>query len=192
LNGSHAAKHEIQAAQYRTAYHWDTGKAVEFYRYGQITAMMVEQITSRSYGSKIHVLDVGCGDGRATFLVWSALRAAGHTCRVTGRDISEDAIHWARERTYDSVDETLQFSVGGVEDGIDRLNATGDQPFLIMRELLEHLPDDQVDQALRAIAARCPTAILCVSVPSSNSPVEEKHFRHYDEQSLRDTFGVSS
>ena len=188
MNAAHAAKQEIQAAQYRTAYHWGAGKVVDSHRYERITAWMVAQITHHSCGSKLHVLDFGCGDGRATFLVWEALRAAGLWCRVTGLDISADAIHWARERTRELADESLQFSVGRMEDGLDRLNATPDQPFIVLREVIEHLPDDQIDQALQAIAAQCPSATLCASVPSTNSPVANRHFRHYDVYGLRSTF----
>ena len=188
MASSYADKQRIQAAQYQAAYHWDARKPVEHHRYEQMTQMLVGEITGRMREPAVRVLDFGCGDGRSTYGVWSALRQAGHACRVIGVDVSHEAIEWARERTREAADETLEFSTGKVEDGLARLEAADGQPFVVMREVIEHLPEEDIDHAFQAIATRLPSVTLVVSVPSSNSPVEEKHFRHYDAESLRATF----
>ena len=56
-----------------------------------------------------------------------------------------------------------------------------------MREVLEHLPEDEIDRILGAFRTRIPKAELVVSVPSNNSPIEKKHFRHYTAETLAQT-----
>jgi hypothetical protein len=58
---------------------------------------------------------------------------------------------------------------------------------VLMREVIEHLPENDIDEILQYTGAKIPRAKILISVPSVNSPTEEKHFRHYAEHSLRET-----
>ena len=54
----------------------------------------------------VQMLDAGCGEGKYTFDVFSALSAAGKQPEAIGIDISKDALRYAARRA-----ETVQFAV---------------------------------------------------------------------------------
>ncbi len=116
------------------------------------------------------ILDIGCGDGRLLSLLGS--RNESFSC--TGIDPSERAIALAR-----AINPGLRFICGRAADL--------DEKFIMVNcsEVLEHIPENEISSFVSA-AARCvkPGGTLLVSVPSLNRPFSQKHFRHYDEQSL--------
>lgn len=122
------------------------------------------------------LLDVGCGDGRFLSLL------VEHVAECHGVDLSASAIRFARA-----------FVPGAhfAERAADGLDRTFDVVTAI--EVLEHVPDDGVAPFLRTLAARCrPGGAVLLSVPTTNVPLNKKHYRHYDEVLLRQQLADSA
>lgn len=91
------------------------------------------------------VLDVGCSQGLVPWLL-------GHQgIRVTGIDLDEEAIAWARENLKNAdphAQDNIELLCG------DFLEYQPEQPFntILVGEYLEHLPDDLLDRHLAHMA----------------------------------------
>jgi 2-polyprenyl-3-methyl-5-hydroxy-6-metoxy-1,4-benzoquinol methylase len=187
----YTAKQAIQSAQYADAYHWSPGRPVDAQRYRRMTALLAEMVmrsASESPGKIVTILDVGCGDGYGSFLLWNDLRRHAFDVRLIGVDVDENAIRWARRKTSAVRASGMSFLAGTVDDGLALLNDSS--PFLVvmLREVIEHLPEQMIDNIFSCLRGQVAPCMLIVSVPSVNSPVEKKHFRHYTEDILRETF----
>jgi hypothetical protein len=107
--------------------------------------------------------------------------------QVWGFDVSERAVTWAREQTRGKADSSLQFHLGDVSDMLRDLPATAVRAFVVMREVIEHLPEEEIDRVLGLLRTQLPGTDLVISVPSTNSPTDAKHFRPYTPDSLVQT-----
>lgn len=175
-------KFKLQDAQYEFPYHYiphlADGRArnsrrlrwgVEYLCY---QLHLVEQVHAVRPGS---ILDVGCGDGRFLGLLGPSVP------RRKGVDLSESAIRFARAFVPDADFEVI---------AADRLDDTFDVVSAI--EVLEHVPDDGVAGFLRTLAARCrPGGAVLLSVPTTNVPLNPKHYRHYDRALLEQQLAAS-
>lgn len=117
------------------------------------------------------VLDVGCGDGRFCY-------HAKEYVNISGIDISERALNWAR-----TFSPEIEFQASPVQE-MERSDFDG----MVCLEVIEHIPDDLLPPTLAGMVARLkPGGTAFFSVPSINQPLYEKHYRHYDEELLRNT-----
>ena len=162
----------IQEEEYLLPYHYQDvfapGQSIER---NSIFAFIVE--TFRRAG-KGHVIDVGCGDGRFCFFAKNYLG-------VEGLDISERALEWAR-----AFNPEVAFHNKRIED----LNLRGVFDGAVALEVLEHIPDDDMPAFIKGIrSVVTDDAVVIFTVPSVRKPLEEKHFRHYTEITLRETLG---
>ena len=115
------------------------------------------------------VLEVGCGDGG---MIGALNRSIP---RLVGVDVCKEAIAFAQAFHAD-----IEFSA------MDAADVTESFDVVMAVEVLEHIPDPLVARFLRVLSDRAKSGgHVFLSVPSSNIPVKEKHFRHYDEQRLR-------
>lgn len=125
------------------------------------------------------VLDVGCGEGRF-------LRDYSQTrphLRLKGIDTSERSIAYAR-----AFSPMLDFEVRDIvsEPPEERFDVA------TLIEVLEHIPPDQTDDFLAAIAkSLAPEGRLVLTVPHKNVPLIPKHFQHFDSVSLPQTLANS-
>lgn len=126
-----------------------------------------------AFGGK-SVLDVGCGDGRFLTMLSSTKFE-----RLVGIDRSARAIAYAR-----AFAPTLEWHV------CDASEVEGVFDVVTAIEVMEHIPDRNVDQFMNALA-RCvaPGGRAVICVPTVALPFNAKHFRHYDEELLRDHLG---
>lgn len=114
------------------------------------------------------VLDVGCGDG---YLLGQLPDDIPIRCGV---DINERALAFARA-FFPEIDYRSE-ALADVEEQFDVVSAV---------EVLEHIPDAEVEGFLKAAAERVkPGGALIVTIPSVNIPLNPKHFRHYDRALL--------
>jgi SAM-dependent methyltransferase len=119
------------------------------------------------------LLDAGCGSGRT-------LDELARYGRVSGVDLSPDAVETARRRGHDDV------RVGRVEE-LPFADATFD--VVTCLDVVEHTPDDRATLAeLRRVTR--PGGLLLVTVPAyqglwSWHDEVNQHFRRYDSSSLR-------
>lgn len=118
--------------------------------------------------------------------MWQALRAAGFDTVVDGHDYSERAIAWSKEKTEPLADGTLRFTVGPVEDSVYDPE-DGRTVIVLLREVIEHLTEEQIDDALTLLKNHFTNPYLLLTTPSINSPVEPKHLRHYIAETVRKT-----
>jgi 2-polyprenyl-3-methyl-5-hydroxy-6-metoxy-1,4-benzoquinol methylase len=167
---------QLQTDEYEFPYHyiphfdargvvWRTRQldwGLDYLCYLRHVADLVHEIAPRS------LLDVGCGDG-------FFLGFVGHSVpRRCGVDAAEVAIRFA-QAFHPDVDYRAADA------------ATLDESFEVVTaiEVLEHVPDTAVAGFVDTLCARLhPGGTLIVSVPSTSTEVQAKHFRHYDEQLL--------
>lgn len=121
------------------------------------------------------MIDIGCGDGRF-------LREAAKCFpekRMQGIDYSERAVGLARAMNPDLLFECIDICRRSPQ------HETYDVVTLI--EVLEHIPIEDAEPFVAALA-KCqkPGGTLLLTVPHKNIPVSEKHFQHFDSESLRD------
>jgi SAM-dependent methyltransferase len=181
-------KLRLQEAEYKVPTHWQLGRADDL-RYRRLSQLLARKMTKilRDAGSqKVRVIDVGCGDGAGTYQLWESLRAAGFDVVVDGHDYSERAITWSKQKTEPLADETLRFTVGPAEETVYDAE-DGRTVIVLLREVIEHLTEEQIDGAFSVLKNHFANPYLLVTTPSVNSPVEPKHLRHYTADTVRNT-----
>ncbi|MCK4305183.1 MAG: class I SAM-dependent methyltransferase [Candidatus Eisenbacteria sp.] len=197
-----------------------------YWRLTNLLADLISGIDSVRARSSVSICDFGCGDGRGSYELWQILNSRGFKTSLVGVDRSQDAIAWAKAKTgskpsdsHSSADTgggrvlsqaadtdgapqarpdggCLSFRVADIDEALRALPDDGSPPVVVMREVIEHLSEDEIDTVLTTIRRRAPSACLLVTTPSTNSPVEAKHFRHYTPESLsltmeRNSFAVT-
>ncbi len=184
-----AHKQQLQETEYAVPIHWQMGR-VDTERYGKLSALIARKIAAilqREGNRKVRVIDVGCGDGAGSYQLWKALRDQGFDVRVEGYDYSERAIDWAKKQTTALADGTLSFNVGAAEEST--YEPENDRTVIVLlREVIEHLTDAQIDGAFAALKSHFANPYLLLTTPSVNSPLDPKHLRHYTVAMLTATF----
>lgn len=121
------------------------------------------------------ILDVGCGDGR---FLHEAQKQLNNT-NLYGIDYSQKAIDLAK-----AINPHIQFIAGDIKDN-KILNKKFELITLI--ETLEHIPPEESASFLKGIKQFLePGGRLLLTVPSTNVPVTPKHFRHFNDDTLKD------
>ncbi len=173
---------KIQEEQYNFPYHhlvnmvqFDNHKTL----YGGISYFgYMSRVISKLDGFDWkNLLDVGCGDAKMI----SELSKKFRQRSFVGIDYSERAILFARAFNY--TNSNTRFVVGDLKDEKDKFDC------VTLIETLEHIPDAQIVEVVDAIWDRLNNGgHLVVSVPSTNDPLNTKHYRHYDLPLIEKTF----
>jgi SAM-dependent methyltransferase len=119
------------------------------------------------------LVDIGCGDGR--FL--ADLRQVYPKASLTGLDYSERSIAFAKA-----------FAPSVDFEATDIIATPPGETFDVVTliEVFEHIPPAEADDFLAAVNARLKSGgIVILTVPHMNSPLIEKHYRHFTSSSLR-------
>lgn len=110
------------------------------------------------------VLEVGCGDGRVIGMLDRGID------RRVGVDLSKQAIRFAKAFHQDV--EFLSLDARELKETFDVVLAI---------EVLEHIPDDQINTFLKSLEKRTNSdGYVVLSVPTTIVPLNKKHYRHYD------------
>ncbi|MBX2830093.1 MAG: class I SAM-dependent methyltransferase [Rhodospirillales bacterium] len=178
----------VQAGQYIFPYHYipSNDGFPMFSRYWKFApsylaaVRMVEKwLRQLSVENPSHKhMDYGCGDGGFVH----ALRnyRTLENIYFTGVDFDERAIRWAEAFTEDE----RVFSCTNVHDLPPEEYDSG-----TLIEVFEHIPSLEGEQFLNGVAKSLKTgALLFVTVPSTEKPVEKKHYRHFDFETLEACF----
>ncbi len=185
MPGERWAQHQaIQAADYHRPHHWRLG-AVDDRCYVRKSTHLAELIGAALAGrtEQVGILDVGCGDGRGTWELIRLLRLRWTQVTAIGVDIEGNAIRWAKEQTENHGGD-LDFVQGDLDAALPKARALPGPTVAVYREVIEHLPEEEIDRQFRLLRRIFEDMLLVVTVPSTNSPVEPKHFRHYDSAML--------
>lgn len=114
------------------------------------------------------VLEVGCGDGA---IIGAVSRKIS---RRVGVDLSTRAIAFAKAFYND-----IEFYADDVKNIDEKFDC------IMLIEVLEHIPDDQLTPFLNVIESKLTgKGKIYISVPSINLPLYKKHYRHYTPELL--------
>lgn len=123
-------------------------------------------------------MDYGCGDGGLV----NALRGdpkLGHV-EFFGVDFDEKAISWAQMLSGDA----SRFESIDIAELPKRRYDSG-----TLIEVFEHIPPDEAGAFVRNISRSLkPSAPLFVTVPSTEVPLNKKHYRHFNFEDLKNCF----
>lgn len=119
------------------------------------------------------LLDVGCGDGRLLREIHLNIPETD----LLGIDLSEGAIRLAK-----ALNPALSFTTADITG-----NRLKGKKFDIITcvEVLEHIPPAECGKFLKNIKSHLKeSGTLILSVPSNNTPVQTKHYRHFSLKEL--------
>ncbi|MCK4829019.1 class I SAM-dependent methyltransferase [bacterium] len=176
---SGGTKFDFQDYLYKFPYHYlpslDTGLVFRLHRqltwgldymtYMSFVAKLISQ------NSPISLCDVGCGDGRLINMV------KPFVSRLTGIDLSERAVAFAR--AFNPEVEILCNDIA---------SSSRTYAWVTLIEVIEHIPNSQVAGFVENVAHLVQAdGHLLISVPTTNVPLNKKHYRHYSLEFLEDT-----
>jgi cyclopropane fatty-acyl-phospholipid synthase-like methyltransferase len=124
------------------------------------------------------LIDVGCGDGR--FCSEAAKRFPGR--RICGVDVSERAISLAR-----ALNPEVEFLAGDITNSAFKKmeSLKGGFDLAVSIEVLEHIKPAEASRFMEKTALLLkPGGRLILTAPTLNTPLQAKHYRHFDFDSL--------
>lgn len=171
-------KQELQEDEYSFPYHYvsqyNTGFRQTFndtwgINYVATIEFLLEQLALHEFESAI---DIGCGDGRFT----QELQENHPNKTIVGVDYSQRAISLAHAMNPKGDYRCVDITKWTPERSFD---------IAVLMEVFEHIPVECGDDFLYAVSKMlCPAGMLFMTVPHQNKPVEYKHFRHFDAESI--------
>lgn len=177
-------KFKLQSEQYEFPYHYlvDLGSR-EFVRnldWGLDYLSYIQKVLdlTRKY-LKRDILDVGCGDG---YLLYNLTRDPNFDSEVkaVGVDIDERAVKFAQAFSHGL---PVSFRLQDIADYDEHFS------LITTVETLEHIPDNMLPTFTAHIdRLLMPGGVLIISVPSNVREVIDKHFRHYDLDTIKAYF----
>lgn len=174
----------IQSAQYEFPYHYlvdirrqeftkNLGWGLDYYTYMNKAMQLVKKYVEND------ILDIGCGDG---FLLNNLMQDKSlQQVKAVGIDIDKKPIRFAQAFASDlpNVDFLCE-DIFVYEKQFQLISCI---------ETLEHIPDEMIAPFVKRMdELLLPGGKLIVSVPSVNTPLNKKHFRHYDRVMLEGYF----
>lgn len=173
---------EIQDNLYSIPYHhlpweqkgiWRLGRFL-WWGYEYLALMEILLTIIRAY-KPTRVLDFGCGDGRLLY----ELKKQMPETSVIGVDTSKRALGFAKAFLADQVKVHLYTNLSQVVQELLPVDV------VVSMEVLEHIPPKQLPQVVEEIASVLrPDGIFIVTVPTSNIPVNPKHYQHFTLDTL--------
>lgn len=179
---------KIQASEYKLPYHYFVSfdpvslafcsfRRLGFAVYYAVTAKLVfdtiQRLGVRSW------LDVGCGDGALI----SGLDQFLPDVVKEGVDYDVRSIELAK-----LINPSMTFHSGNI---LQKKADLGVFEFVTLIEVLEHIPPDEASEFLVALGTKvAESGFLMITVPHVNQRMPQKHYRHFDFQTLRAELSV--
>ncbi len=176
-------KAEIQDKEYELPYHHISNFRGYFSQcfndtWGINYVATIEFILNRLKEEEFSsIIDIGCGDGRLTLELYREFR---NKSKILGVDYSKKAIRQANAVVNADIFKC-----------VDITQTTNPEKFDIglLIEVFEHIEPSYAEEFIHAIFNYLEeNAILYVTVPHINKPVEYKHYRHFSFKSIVDCF----
>ncbi|GEM_PF-1210677 len=164
----------LQEEEYTLPYHWfwtpDSEAGRSYFSY---LSRVVELIPHTAQT----LLDVGCGDGRAT----AYLAERCPHLQIEGMDYSERALEHARILGKSNIIQwRLSNLYGDTHQESEVFNV------ITAIEVIEHIPPEELAASLRRIREYLQEdGYLIVTTPSTLMPRPKKHFQHFTPATLR-------
>lgn len=184
---------EIQESQYHMPYHylpwsekgvWGVSRSLWWgYEYLALLHTVMDLIERRvvSKWSSFQLLDFGCGDGRLIVELLNRYPSAG---TIIGVDISERALAYARAATWGEYRVRFFTTVKDVIDAGLLVHV------VTAVEVLEHISPQELSSTIEDIhKVLIDGGRFIVSVPTTNIPLNRKHYQHFTLSSLRQLIG---
>jgi len=180
-------KNKIQEEQYSFPYHYlieikNNSLNFKKFIYGFEYFTYLNLIKNRIIKLKpVSIIDIGCGDGKLIYELCKNLEFYKSVNRIIGIDKDKRAISFAKAfneygKVKFSSENILNFKSESFDVGI-------------MMEVLEHLPDKDLDDLIDKVSELISIdGLLFVSAPSKNLILQPKHYRHYSKNDLIDLF----
>lgn len=180
---------EIQSGEYAFPYHYlpSRTKFPRFARFWNFSPSYMAAlglftnwlagVSKDSSGPHRHI-DIGCGDGG--FVNAVSMSGKLENVAFTGVDYDERAIFWAKAFARDGgVFECMPLAELPQKDF--------DSASLI--EVVEHIPPAELPKFVAEVASVLkPGGDLFLTVPSTQKPVEQKHYQHFDYAGIQALF----
>ena len=168
-------KLELTRNKYKLLYHWTRDPlhkySLPYFGYAQIVLDELPRPPAP-------VFDAGCGDGRIS----AELVKQGY--KVTGADFLELPVLYARHLVPEG-----EFFVADLRHDLVATYGLQEEQFqaVVMVEVYEHIPPEDCLTVLANIRQVLRVGgTLIVSVPSLKLPMSQLHYRHFDEDQIRD------
>ena len=179
-------KQLIQSNQYNFPYHYipvidselkdfKSFKNWNFSLSYSISYLKILELLSKKNPKK-HI-DIGCGDGRLI----NELSTKLSQISFTGLDYDQKSIDWANMFKNEKNVNFICLDIENVEKNI--YNSAS------LIETLEHIPLNKVEKSVKDISnIILPGGDLYITVPHSNQKVSEKHYQHFNFDTLKKLF----
>ncbi|NTV24573.1 MAG: class I SAM-dependent methyltransferase, partial [Nanoarchaeota archaeon] len=163
---------KVQEDQYSFPYHY-ADLLAEIYRgiyYVHYLDLLRKVKKLAGTDQKKTIIDAGCGDGRLCF------ELSKGKSKIIGLDYSKKALAFAR-----AFSPSVEFREHDLTKKIDLKGDT-----VILMETLEHIRLNDVEKVIENVAGMLETGgRLIITVPSKNLKLADKHYQHFDEESLK-------
>lgn len=174
-----ADRQELQERAYHSPYHYlpvmEGGRFCQHlywswgYRYLGRLRIVMDLLAKTPFSS---LLDVGCGDGR--FLREVERRFNG--TRLLGIDYSVQAVRLARSLNPELRYEVMDIAQVGFAEEFD---------VVTLLEVIEHIPPGSLESFMKGVTGSLkPGGWLILTTPHSNTPVDPKHYQHFNAARL--------
>jgi len=167
-------KQKIQEETYIFPYHY-LDLVDEMYMLTNIEYLGLLKIVKellKPYKNQL-ILDAGCGDGRLCY------ELKKEKVNLVGVDFSKRAIRFAK-----AFNPEVKFFVQDLE----KLRISEKFDYIVFMETLEHIIPNRIPKILDNFSKVLKeNGKLIITVPSSNLPLEEKHYQHFTEDRLKKT-----
>lgn len=170
---------EIEFTKYKVrgvGYHWDQiGKSITKRNIFVLARyqLVLDQIDN--YEGK-RILDVGCGDGALTYLI---SKNGGY---VTGVDLSEEAINFAKEKTKQC--GNIKFIKASAYD-LPFESKSFD--YVISSDAIEHLRDpEKMLSEMKRVYNGVGKVVITTPLRFTELPLDKMHIREFFESDFRD------
>lgn len=174
MNNTFSLKQQAQEKEYSFPYHYIDLKCDEFkYLHGIAYLNYVNLVISLiEEKPSLKILDAGCGDARLCFEIKKKFPKS----KVYGVDFSKNAIGFAK-----AFNPEVKFYTRDLR----KFNINHKFDYIFLVETLEHIVPSDIDTILNNLSKNLSkNGKLVVTVPSKLLSLGDKHYQHFDKDSL--------